>query len=522
MRSMAVRGQALAVVTCALALLACRASADSAEAGRWQFHLGEHQIDRLLHELSSEHRPEALAIENVTLLPMASEPVVEHATVVVQGGKIVAVGQAGEMAVPEDARRIDGAGRYLLPGLTDMHVHNLVSSSQHLLNLANGVTTVRDLDGFPWMLAVRDRIAGNELLAPNLYLSGHILNYRPMGMYATVVESSEAARQAVRQQEAAGYDFIKVHNSMPLDVYEAILGEARALEIDVVGHIPHRILVAQAVAAGQRTFEHFKGYLQDWDLQISPEDWVAATRGADVWNCPTFYTYREHLRGEEARRLVREADEMRYAPAWDKRRWLERANEEPSALHQGIRPKSEEIFRRLLPIGARFLSGTDSGGGYPFMVPGFALQEELRAIQAAGLSPYETLRTSTVHAAAAMRREHDFGTVEVGKRADLLLVEDNPLETVENLGSIAGVMVRGIWLDRDALDRILAGIEAIYNPEDGASTPPLPSRAQIEELVAGMEALRADGWVFREHDLDELAGLVGPDLAPRVNRLRVP
>ena len=133
-----------------------------------------------------------------------------------------------------------------MPGLVDMHVHNLVSSSQHLLNLANGVTTVRDMDGFPWMLKMRDQISTNKLLAPNMYVAGHILNQRPWNVCHSC-DFADEARRVVRQQKTDGYDFIKIHNNMDLEIYSAILDESKKQKIDAVGHIPHFITIKQAV-----------------------------------------------------------------------------------------------------------------------------------------------------------------------------------------------------------------------------------------------------------------------------------
>lgn len=475
-------------------------------AAEWDYFIEESRIQRLHHELSIRHQPKSFLLENVQLVAMTEEVVRERQSVLVRDGRIAAIDRAGELDVPADVRRIDGKGRFLLPGLTDMHTHNLVTTSQHLLNLANGVTTVRDMCGFDWLLATRERAARNKMLAPNLYVAGHILNAFPMDWYATVVKEPEGARTVVRGQAAAGYDFIKVHNRLDVGVYHAILDEAGKIGIDVVGHIPHEISVGEAIRAGQRTLEHFKGYIQDWNLELTSDDYVAATRGADVWICPTFYTYRMHLAGDEARRLIGGAPEMRYVSYRDRAQWLRDAEREPSRLHQGIYSLSKKVFRDLMAINAQFIAGTDSGGGYPHMVTGFALHEELRIMDELGLSPYETIQTATINAARAMRKEHEFGTIEAGKRADLLLVRGNPLESVGHLAEIDGVMVRGIWLSREDLDAMLAGLEEIFNPAAPTFPPEMPGRAEIDALWMTMRAMHAEGYVFRGHDLKRLAG----------------
>jgi len=528
------------------------------EAKRWRFFSEEVEIDRLLLDLADRHRPQTIALEHADVLTMKGDELLKNHTVVVDGGLIQAIGPSSSLSIPEGAIRIDARGKYVLPGLTDMHVHILETHAHYLLNLVNGVTTVRDMGGYPWMITLRNRVRENRLLAPNIYLSGTILNGSSMGMYAVVVKSPIVARRLVREQSEAGYDFIKVHNVMAPDVYEAVMTEARRRRMDVVGHIPHDISLAKALELGQRTFEHFKGYYLDRTLELTGEDYVALTKGAEVWNCPTFYTYRIGLRGDDARKL-RQTEEAKYLSSGERALWLKGAEDKEndgSRYRQGFE-LSKKIFRDLLAVGAKFVAGTDSGGGYPMMVPGFALHEELRIMVENGMSVREALRSATVNAAEAMRRSAEFGTIEARKRADLLLVSRNPLESIENVSALEGVMVRGIWLDRAALDSIKGRIREIYaeeassvrqavdgrderrlenhpgksdgravysgksdgrsdgRSEDSASQSviglesptmeqELPTAEQMDALVAHMVELHARGFVFMEHQLSEL------------------
>jgi cytosine/adenosine deaminase-related metal-dependent hydrolase len=476
---------------------------------RWAWFATEGKVDALLDRLSREARPESFAITHVSLLAMTSPGLVADQTVVVAGGRIVAVGPARSTPVPANATVVDGRGKVLMPGLVDMHVHTLVSSSQLLLLLAQGVTGARDMDGFPWTLRVRDRIAGGKLLAPDLYVAGTILNYFPMSWYARVVRTEEQARTAVREQKAAGYDFIKVHNSMPLPVYTAILDEARKQGIDVVGHIPHEVLVAQAVALGQRTLEHLKGFYLDTNLTESTEDYVTPMRAAtSTWICPTLTAARGSLRGEAALRTFEDPAVRPYVSWLERRRWRDLANLPAEPLQQNVLPLSRAILKKLLPVHPRLLAGTDSGGGYPFAVAGVVLHDELDELVGVGLSPYEALRAATVEPAAAMRREAELGTVEVGKRADLLLLDANPLEAVGNARKVAGVAVRGRWLSRQALDGALAGLTALYDPPSQPDAIPPPTPAEVDAVVRNLRELHAGGYVFRDHDLGELAQLL--------------
>jgi imidazolonepropionase-like amidohydrolase len=431
-------------------------------------------------------------------------------SVLVEGGRITQVGPSLSIKTPPGMRVINGNGAYLAPGLADMHVHQFVSRSQHLLNLMQGVTTVRDMDGFPWTLKMRQRVRQGELLGSSMYITGQILNGTPMGWYARVVTTPEAGRAAVREDKAAGFDFIKVHNIMKPEVYAAVLDEARKEKIDVVGHIPQGITVADAIRLGQKTMEHFKGYILDNGLTITQEDYVSATKSADIWLCPTFSAYRDELRGPEVLRILA-LPEMRYTSWRDRLDWKQRVNEPITPQIQALErilPMSEEIFKKLLPVGARFIAGTDSGGGFALMPPGFILHEELRIMQENGLSPLETLKTATVNAAAAMGRSGEFGSIEPGKRADMVLLTADPLIDSANLSRIQTVIVRGIVLERRDLDEIGDDIRAIYDPQPTPASATAATPLDIKQMMARMVLLHQKGFIFRTHDLKRLERLL--------------
>jgi imidazolonepropionase-like amidohydrolase len=492
-------------------IMRAQESQESLERKRQLAHFAdESRIDELVLKLSAKYRAQNIVIRDVTLISVSEGRAVPNQSVTVKDGRITAVGPSASIRNARGMRTIDGTGAYLIPGLTDMHVHQLVSSSQHLLNLMEGVTSVRDMDGFPWTLRMREAARRGELLAPNLYITGQILNGAPMGFYARVVTTPEEGRTAVSEDKAAGFDFIKVHNIMKPEVYEAVLDEAHKQNIDVVGHIPHDINVADAIRLGQKTMEHFKGYILDNSLTISHEDYVSATKGADIWLCPTFSTYRTHLSGADVLRTL-ELPEMRYTSWRDRINWKKRAEEPVTPqiqAQQRILPMSEQIFKELLPIGARFIAGTDSGGGYAMMPPGFILHEELRIMQKNGLSPLETLRSATTNAAAAMSRASEFGSIEPGKRADMVLLSANPLLDSANLDQIQAVIVRGIVLDRKGLNAIDRSIRAIYDPQPAPLAPTIATRSEVERMIERMERLHRRGFVFRTHNLKQLEQLL--------------
>ena len=452
------------VVFCALSV-----AAQEAPRERWAFFFEELEVGRLLQKLSREHEPRSVAFVDVNLISMAGTPrVEEHQTVIVDGGRIIRLGPTASTPVPRGALRVPASGKYLMPGLTDAHVHTLETSSDHILHLLHGITTVREMCGFPWLLRHRDAVLANRVLAATPYVAGHILTGGRLGMYATVVTTPEEAARVVREQKRAGYSYIKTHNGLARDVYEAILKTAAEEHIRVVGHVPVRASIKMAIDGGHYTLEHFKGYYMDNNLTMSTEDWVTPTKGADIWLCPTFYT--------------RVVDEESSRKVWS---------------------LSQEIFAKLLPVTDRWIAGTDSGGGYRNMIAGQALIDEVETFVRLGMKPADALRTATSNAAAALLDANTFGTVEAGKRADLLLLDRNPLDSPSNLRNPRGVMARGIWLDSRALDSMRKSLLAIR-----AKAVSTPSGAQIDTLMKGMTALAGSGWIYRDHQLDELAGML--------------
>ncbi|WDI30213.1 amidohydrolase family protein [Hyphococcus flavus] len=505
-------------------------SVDWSESQRsgWYSLMEELEIQELVADLSSHHQPSDYVVENVNVITMQDDtPLLNHA-VVVSDGKILAIGPSADVVVPDGAEVIDGGGRWLAPGLTDMHVHNLESHSQHILNVVMGVTTVRDLDGFPFLLKMRDAAAENLLFAPRMFVSGTILNGSDFGGYARKIDTVEEARDAVREQAALGYDFIKTHNSLSAELFLAIVEEAHAQGMDAVGHIPVPVRVETAVSSGMRTFEHFKGYIVDSALTISDEDYVAATDGAEVWNTPTFTTYLNHLRGDDATRVLANEEMMQYVPPAMLQRWKNHAAQDVdqvTVLRQNIYPMSRQIFTELRTLDdAKFLAGTDSGS-YELLVPGFVLHEELRIFQELGMTPFEALETATTNAAVAMRQDGEFGVIAPGAAADFVLLEQNPLENIENLQEIEAVAMRGIWIDAAERDQILAQLkDAIARSEARISTAGPVTASDFDDYMTRLAVLKDNGFVYRDHYLDYAASMyeyVGrPNDAERIHAMK--
>jgi imidazolonepropionase-like amidohydrolase len=423
------------------------------------------------------------AFRNVNVIPMDSQRVLAGQTVIVRGARIESVGEASRAQIPPGARVIDGTGRYLVPGLAEMHAHVPEGDERYVeevlfLYVANGVTTARGMLGAPVHLALRERIERHEVLGPRLFTSGPSLNDQSVGSPA------DAAR-IVRDQARAGYDFVKVHPGPSRAEYDAAVEAGAASGIALAGHVPADVGVMRAIEAKQATIDHLDGYVE----ALAPAErrsqggffglaladaadrsrlpaLAAATVSAGVWNVPTQTlienwpaptpTVEELLARPE---MVYVSPEARDSSANAKRQ-MTGAPGYDAARARELVVLRREIIKALHDAGAGLLLGSDAP--QVFNVPGFSLHRELEAIVAAGLTPFEALRTGTANPAVFFEAADEFGTIRAGLAADLILAAGNPFDDVRALGRPEGVMVRGRWLDRAELDRGLAEIAARY------------------------------------------------------------
>jgi len=417
------------------------------------------------------------AFINVNVIPMATETVLTAQTVVVESGLIAAIGDVDKVPVPEDARVVDGTDRYLIPGLAEMHAHVPDAGTSNLdrvfaLFVANGVTTVRGMLGRPSHLELRQQLLNGEHFGPRLVTSGPSMNGN------SVTGPRDAARK-VREQHAAGYDFIKIHPGLSAEEFKSIAMTSNELGIPFAGHVPAAVGIGSALSAGMATVDHLDGYfaslmpadadtsggyggffdvlLADQVMEERIGDVVAQTVAAGTWNVPT-ESLVEHLVGDVGVDDLRNRPEMRYMPRSTVQQWA-RAKEQ----QLGERGFDERIGARAIEIrheiilalheaGAGLLLGSDAP--QIFNVPGFSLHRELGYLVAAGLTPYEALRTGTTAVAEFLGT--NTGVVTIGAEADLLLLDADPLQDIGNSRRIHGVMVRGTWYSSYELEDRLA------------------------------------------------------------------
>ncbi|MEZ5463520.1 amidohydrolase family protein [Dokdonella sp.] len=475
---------------------------------QWTRLLEEAQLLQLQQSLLGRYPSQSTVIRNARIIDMRDGQMGPPQDVRIANGRIVEIGDTLDVSGAQ--RVVEASGHVLMPGLVDMHVHGLESTAQPLLNIVHGVTAVREMDGFRWMLRQREQAANNRLFAPSMIVAGPILNASPMDWYAEVVTTEEQARTAVRAHAEAGYDAIKVHNNLPADLLTAIVDEAASRNIDVVGHIPHDVTVARAVELGFRTAEHFKGYLDDRTLTIADNNWREASRDSGMWNTPTLQAHRAHLRGSEAREAQLDPEAVQMSPL-ERELWRiegEQPLDEVTRVRLGARAYADIIFRTLLEDGARFLTGTDSGGGYPFMIFGRVLVQEMQDFHSLGMSAAQTLRSATLEAAIASRMEGEFGEVIVGARADLILMPENPLENIDALLDPEIVCLRGACLDRAAIAGIRRELTDAYARTQLRLNTAAIMDADIDQWMVDMARLRADGVVFRDNQLASAESLL--------------
>ena len=352
-----------------------------------------------------------LALVGVHVLAMEGERILADQTLVVRNGRIESLGPRRAVEVPWNATRIEGEGRFVLPGLVDMHAHVTGTRALHGA-LAHGVTTVRNMRGEAKHLGWRREIERGERLGPRLVTAGpQLAGTGEPGAGVVVVASAREASVAVREQAAAGFDFVKVYEGLTPVAYHAVLDEASRLGLPVAGHVSGLVGIYTTLASGQASIEHAEELTQGaGGLESARLDaLVARARASAAWICPTL------------------------------------------TLHRLFSPREDHALRQRLVAalhraGVGVLAGSDAAPA--------GLTDELAELVESGLTPYEALRAATADAARFLGRADEFGTVSVGLGADLLLVERDPLGDLAALDAPAGVVARGRWLDARRLARL--------------------------------------------------------------------
>ena len=454
----------------------------------------------------SEAQP--LVLNNITVIDMTGAQPKPNMTVVIVGNRIAALGRTGKVRVPKNVQTIDATGKFLIPGLWDMHVHLSETKTPFPLFIANGVLGVRHMGGnlkqvFQW----REDVRLGKLLAPRIVTSGTVADGADEGDWSVETLTAEQGRKAVSINKNQGADFIKVYDGVSRDAYFALVEEAKRQRISFAGHVPIAITSFEASDAGQRGFEHLGNILrssstlpaneieQRADALVKPsgkpgdfshipariaeqtkielatydrqkaEQLFARFVKNQTWQVPTL----------EIKRVLSYVDDgtffndprMKYIPTAE----LEELKPENNFLLKYRTPefirvkkllyqKEFDLVREMHRARVGFLLGTDIPGyGYT----GFTVHDELALFVQAGFTPLEALETTTINPAKFLGLEKSLGTIEKGKLADLVLLDADPLENIANTKKISAVIINGKYLPKDSLQKMLADVEAIAN-----------------------------------------------------------
>jgi imidazolonepropionase-like amidohydrolase len=423
----------------------------------------------------------ATVIEHVNVIPMDTERVLEDYSVYVRNGRIEWMGPAAEAVTTPGVTRVDGRGKYLIPGLAEMHAHIPGPQNQAwqdnvlFLYVAGGVTTIRGMLGQPSHLELKRRVETGASVGPRIWTSG------PSMTGTSVPTPDSAVRMAVHQKNA-GYDFIKIHPGPSREAFDSLDASADRAGIRFAGHVPTAVGLPRALEAGYWSIDHLDGYVEELAGKTGqPGGWFGVsfatqvdeagiealarrTRAAGVWNVPTQTLMESVALGRTPDALIARP-ELRYVPPQTRRQW----NNQTRDIAAGLPPAEVvarwiEVRRKLLKslhdAGAGLLLGSDAP--QVWNVPGFSVHRELEALVAAGLTPFQALATGTRNVATYLGTADRAGTIAVGKQADLVLLDANPLTDIRNTTRRAGVMLRGVWLPQAEIQRRLDEIAAGY------------------------------------------------------------
>lgn len=422
--------------------------------------------------------PKKLLLVNANIFTMdeadtsGNNKVLKNYSLLIENGKILKIGK--NIDISKNTMRVNCTGKYIIPGLVDSHVH-IEDENELLLYLANGVTTVRNMWGnrgikkflgFPDQKKLKEEINNSKLIGPNILTTGPIIDGKKSNLaFVPKISTAKKAKRIVNKQINNGYDFLKVHDHTTKKVYEIICKIAKERGIDVVGHVPYEVSLDEVLDTNvHRSIEHLTGYYDMYKAQyIIPENqlikYINKTIIKNIYNVPTVAIYSNFTDPEDIEK-VESREEMKYVSKKMKKVWRIFTKQ----IDKSRTVKKEEYIKKALPDiyhiinalnknGAKIVLGTDTDAAY--IVAGFAVHDELQHYVNAGLTPYQALKTATTNAAEMMRKENEFGKVQEGMRADLLVLNKNPLKDISNTKDRYGTVCRGVWFDQSELDGLM-------------------------------------------------------------------
>ena len=412
----------------------------------------------------------------------------EKQTVIIKEGKIAEIGSCKLVKPSKNALKIKGKGRYLMPGISEMHAHIPVAQDGDdskvkdvlFLYLSNGITTIRGMLGNTYHLKLIEQAQKGEILSPRIYTSAPSLN-------GNSVQSKEEARQKVTQYKNDGYHFLKMHPGLSLENFNEIVKTANEVGIGFAGHISTAVGIRHSIDSKYASIDHLDGYVEGLvpksagvhpdsngffginftdkvDMSLLP-DLVQKTKENDVWLVPT-HCLMPHIVGPIDVNYLSGLPEMKYVPSNTRFQWRQVKSQVVNDPNYDSKIAGEfleirdKILKAMHDGGVGILLGSDAP--QIFNVPGFSIQHEMKAMVNAGLTPLDVIRTGTLNPAQFFNEENTFGKIQKGHSADLILLEENPLIDISNMSKIEGVMVRGKWLSKEKIEEKLEAIAKKY------------------------------------------------------------
>jgi imidazolonepropionase-like amidohydrolase len=402
--------------------------------------------------------PKPIVIDNVTVIDVVTGLKGPMSTVLIIEGKIAQIDS--RVAPLRGAIRINGQGKFLIPGLWDMHTHHQASGISSLdLFIAKGVVGTRDMGGdLDFILPLRARIKRGELLGPEIVCAGPILDDAPQYPFRIRITNADEARNAVRKLKASGVDFFKVHDHTPRDAFYAIADESVRLGLPFAGHVPLAVKIDEAATSGIKSIEHLSNYQvfrecsgKELYSKVNCAALFRKLAANGVWQTPTmtfFQMIPKMFSGSPP-------DHVEYASNSLKALWADdmkgsKMSEDDLNFFRNNGRASLEAIKDLHNSGNRLLAGCDG------IVPGFCLHDELEWFTKAGLSALEALQTATINPARYLNRENVQGTIDAGKSGDVVLLDADPLADIRNVRQIAAVVIHGRLIQKSEIDLILS------------------------------------------------------------------
>jgi imidazolonepropionase-like amidohydrolase len=450
-----------------------------------------------------------LAIVHISVIDATGIQAQSDMTVLINGSTITDIVPSNSVKIGSESKIVDGKGKFLIPGLWDMHVHSSNDSIYFPLMIANGVTSVREMFSnryyFPIQLDWREQINDRKLVGPNLYVPLAVFGPQQRWFNGIEVKSKEEVKAVVQEIRESGADFIKVFDLYDPDIYFSLLSEAQKNGIHVAGHAPISVNMTEAAQAGQRSFEHLLGvllassskeesirkemvekaelvhdsfsdlthilyFIQSEEILDSYDtakanQLMAQLKNSGCYICPNLSLWNGKLKVINSEMIQNE--NSKYVPAQYLNVWSTFAS---NSFTAHILPSEYDLFKRFInkrfeivnelnQHGIPFLAGTDVSWRNHNLIPGFSLHDELSLLVTAGLTPMQALQAATRNAAEALDVLNKTGTIEVGKNADLVLLDVNPLEDINNTRKINAVIKAGHYISREELDKLLRKVE---------------------------------------------------------------